>query len=52
MNYQKVGGLHFWRVGRFGGSFYVRRTARCAYCLPELTAYAVTVLLAFASSVN
>lgn len=26
MNYRKVGGLHFVQVGRFGASFYVKRT--------------------------
>lgn len=25
--YRKVGGLHFLSVGRFGGSFYIRRPA-------------------------
>jgi hypothetical protein len=23
MSYHKVGGLHFWRIGRLGGSFYI-----------------------------
>jgi len=28
-SYRKIGGLHHWRIGRFGGSFYVsRRPAR------------------------
>jgi hypothetical protein len=27
MTYHKVGGLHHWRIGRFGGSFYVARKA-------------------------
>jgi hypothetical protein len=26
MRYQKVGGLHFIRVGRFGASFYVAKS--------------------------
>ena len=25
MSYRKVGGLHHWRVGRVGGSFYIKR---------------------------
>lgn len=24
-NYRKVGGLHHWRIGRLGGSFYIAR---------------------------
>ena len=23
LSYRKVGGLHFWRIGRLGGSFYL-----------------------------
>lgn len=25
MTYKKVGGLHHWKIGRFGGSFYVKQ---------------------------
>ena len=25
MTYRKVGGLHHWRVGRLGGSFYIAK---------------------------
>lgn len=25
MTYKKVGGLHHWKIGRFGGSFYVAK---------------------------
>lgn len=24
-SYRKVGGLHFWRIGRFGGMFYLSK---------------------------
>lgn len=27
MTYRKVGGLHHWRVGRLGGSFYIAKRA-------------------------
>lgn len=26
MTYRKVGGLHHWRIGRVGGSFYLRKS--------------------------
>lgn len=25
MTYRKIGGLHHWRIGRLGGSFYIKR---------------------------
>jgi hypothetical protein len=25
LGYRKVGGLHFWRIGRLGGSVYIAR---------------------------
>jgi len=28
MNARKVGGLYHWRIGRFGGSFYVVKKGR------------------------
>jgi len=28
MTYKKVGGMHHWRLGRLGGSFYIAKTAK------------------------
>jgi hypothetical protein len=28
LSYRKVGGLHHWRIGRLGGSFYIARRIR------------------------
>ena len=28
VSFRKVGGIFFWRVGRFGGSFYLQ-SAKC-----------------------
>ncbi len=42
MTYRKQGGLHFWRIGRLGGSFYLaRRTAT-----PDDAGTALTAMLA------
>lgn len=30
MTYRKVGGLHHWRIGRLGGSFYLKRLSTMA----------------------
>jgi hypothetical protein len=27
INYKKVGGMHHWRVGRLGGSVYIKKAA-------------------------
>lgn len=38
MRYRKHGGLHHWRVGRYGGSFY--RSSRRSYYDAETKVYA------------
>lgn len=33
-SYRKVGGLHHWKLGRFGGSFYMTREFRALTVRP------------------
>jgi hypothetical protein len=41
MSYKKVGGLHFFRFGRFGASFFIARAPRPARApLSEADAFA------------
>lgn len=42
MTYRKQGGLHFWRIGRLGGSFYLARRAT----MPDDAGTAVTAMVA------
>lgn len=45
LHYRKVGGLHHWRIGRLGGSFYMKgREARDAKPASLLATTAMMVI--------